>query len=129
MMIKRIKETCLYVDNLDRTQAFYQEKLGLKLINRSGNRHVFFRAGESVLLCFNPEETKNDQELPPHAGYGTLHLAFEVSVDEYNDWKQKVESANIEVLQETSWRNDLKSFYFHDPDGHLLEIVMEGIWG
>ncbi|MFN6946637.1 MAG: VOC family protein [Cytophagaceae bacterium] len=128
-MIKQIKETCLYVKDLDRTQEFYEEILGLPLINRSGDRHVFFHAGSSVLLCFNPELTKIDQELPPHFAYGKMHLAFEVSSDDYAAWKKKLEAANIEITMETDWKNNLKSFYFEDPDGHVLEIVMEGIWG
>lgn len=64
MNIKRIKETCLYVTDLDATTAFYAGKLGLPLLSKVPGRHVFFRAGETVLLCFIAGATQ--QELTYH---------------------------------------------------------------
>lgn len=128
-MIRQIKETCLYVKDLDRSKAFYADKLGLPVISKVEHRHIFFRAGTSVLLCFIPEATQNDTSLPPHYGHGHLHLAFEVPLAEYESWKEKVEKAEISILQEHNWGKGLKSFYFNDPDGNLLEIVPEGLWG
>ncbi len=129
MTIRQIKETCLYVEDLDRTQQFYQQQLGLPIIGRVEGRHIFFRAGTSVLLCFIAEKTKEDPELPPHFGYGTMHMAFEVSPDEYPSWHEKVRQAGISIIHEHEWKGGFRSFYFLDPDGHVLEIVPEGIWG
>ena len=128
MKILRIKETCLYVADLDRTQEFYADKLGLELYSHVKGRHVFFRAGESMLLCFNPEVTKYDQKLPPHYAEGKMHLAFECSPEEYAGWKEKVRHAGIAITHEQQWGNGKSSFYFEDPDGHVLEIVEETIW-
>lgn len=127
-MIQRIKETCLYVSDLNRTREFYEGKLGLECFSLVPGRHIFFRAGESVLLCFNPEVTKDDQKLPPHWGQGKLHLAFEVGKEEYGQWKEKVSAAGIEIVHEQPWGETHLSFYFEDPDGHVLEIIMEGLW-
>jgi catechol 2,3-dioxygenase-like lactoylglutathione lyase family enzyme len=128
MKFKQIKETCLYVADLERTQNFYEEKLGLKMIGKVENRHVFFRAGTSVLLCFISEATSKDTELPTHSGTGSSHLAFEVPLEEYEKSKELILSKKIEIIQEKTWRHGLKSFYFRDPDNHLLEIVVEGMW-
>lgn len=128
MKICKIKETCIYIKNLDQTQTFYQQVLGLPLIAKKPGRHVFFRAGMSVLLCFLPEASKQESELPPHYATGPAHLAFEVTVEEYEEWKSKVSSAGIVIIHEQVWREKFLSFYFHDPDGHLLEIVQEGMW-
>ncbi len=89
MTIRQIKETCLYVTDLDRTEHFYCQQLGLPLISRVEGRHIFFRAGTSVLLCFIAEKTREDKELPPHYGTGQLHIAFEVTPEEYTSWKEK----------------------------------------
>jgi catechol 2,3-dioxygenase-like lactoylglutathione lyase family enzyme len=129
MSIRQIKETCLYVTDLERTTRFYHEGLGLPVIGRVEGRHVFFRAGTSVLLCFIASTTKVDQHLPPHYGSGHLHMAFEVSPADYETWKEKVQRAGIAVIHEHQWRSAVRSFYFHDPDGHVLEIVPEGMWG
>lgn len=128
MEIKKIKETCLYVSDLLKTCEFYHHKLGLPLINLTEDRHVFFRAGSSVLLCFIAEVTKHETTLPPHYGSGHLHIAFEVAPDEYDAWKEKIERLEIPIIHEQSWSRNLKSFYFKDPDEHLLEIVQTGMW-
>ena len=129
MEIKKIKETCLYVTELERTRQFYQGKLGLNVIGEVKGRHIFFRAGASVLLCFVPEVSKKKGKLPPHFGSGQLHLAFEVTREEYEGWKEKIQRSGIPIEQEYDWGRGFKSFYFRDPDQHLLEVVMEGMWG
>ncbi|MHC2991188.1 glyoxalase [Pontibacter sp. HJ8] len=128
MEIKKIKETCLYVTDLERTRSFYEKKLGLNVIGEVKGRHVFFRTGTSVLLCFIAEVSAKAGTLPPHYGTGHLHLAFEVAPEEYESWKEKVRNSGIPVEQEYDWGKGFFSFYFRDPDQHLLEIVMEGMW-
>ena len=128
MNIARIKETCLYVSNLEATKEFYSDKLGLPLISLVKGRHVFFRAGESVLLCFIAEATEKEAVLPPHGARGSIHFAFEVQQHEYNTCLQKIKEKGITILHEHVWRNALHSFYFHDPDEHLVEIIEEGLW-
>ena len=128
MGILRIKETCLYVSDLRRTIDFYSGKLGLENFSLVKGRHAFFRAGESVLLCFIPEVTREDQRLPPHFGHGKLHLAFEVPREEYSIWKSRIQDAGISIVHEETWPTGLLSFYFEDPDGHVLEIIEEGLW-
>ncbi|MEK6476989.1 VOC family protein [Catalinimonas sp. 4WD22] len=128
MEILQIKENCLYVSDLLRTRHFYKEVIGLELISFVEGRHVFFRAGRSVLLCFLPEVTKQEETLPPHFAYGQQHLAFEVSQSEYEEWKKKLTDQNIKIVHEQHWKENLYSFYFYDPDQHVLEIIPPGIW-
>ena len=128
MDIRKIKETCLYITSLEASKAFYNGKLGLGVIGEVKDRHVFFRAGASVLLCFISEASKQSTTLPPHFGAGQLHLAFEVEKTQYEPWKEKVQLAGIPIEQEFDWGGGFRSFYFRDPDQHLLEVVMEGMW-
>lgn len=53
-----IKETCLYVADTERTRTFYADRLGLECFNHKPGLLVFFRAGSSVLLCFNADRTR-----------------------------------------------------------------------
>ncbi len=128
MKFSQIKENCLYVQNLDVSEKFYTKVLGFEMIAKEENRHVFFRVGKSVLLCFVAEVTKNDQVLPPHAGYGTSHLAFEINAHDYEQTKMEIKEKQIDIIHEHSWREGISSFYFRDPDGHLLEVVPAGMW-
>ena len=118
----------MYIHDLDKTESFYHGVLDLPVIGKKAERHIFFRAGRSVLLCFLPDATRKETELPPHFAEGPAHLAFEVTAKEYEEWKTKIGSAGVEILHEQIWKNRFYSFYFHDPDGHLLEIVEEGMW-
>ena len=128
MQFKQIKETCLYVKDLNATEEFYAGKLGLECFAKTPDRHAFFRLGTSVLLCFNPEITKNETRFPAHFAEGKQHIAFEVSQIEYDKRKEEIQSAGITITHEHDWPNGFKSFYFDDPDGHVLEIVPEGMW-
>ena len=128
MNILSIKETCIYVKDLDRTRNFYVNALGLPLISIVKDRHVFFKAGSSVLLCFIVDETKKGSELPPHGAQGTMHFAFEVTKTDYDAALEQIKEAGIEILHEHQWKKQLRSFYFHDPDMHLVEIIEQGLW-
>ena len=128
MNILSIKETCIYVKDLERTKDFYTNKLGLPLISLAKNRHVFFKAGNSVLLCFIAPETEKEKELPPHGAYGVIHFAFEVSEEEYQMALLQIKNSGIDILHEHLWKNKIRSFYFHDPDGNLVEIIEQGLW-
>ncbi len=128
LKINKIKETCLYVRSLSQSKDFYNGLLQFPVIGEVEERHVFFRAGGSVLLCFIAEAAAQSVKLPPHHGSGHLHLAFEVSKERYATTKAQIEQAGINIEQEFDWGKGFLSFYFRDPDNHLLEVVMEGMW-
>ena len=128
MKINCIKETCIYVTDLEATRQFYQDTLGLPLISMVNDRHVFFRAGTSVLLCFLALATMHEKELPPHGAQGLFHVAFEVDKSEYTNTMDFIQAKNIHVVHQHTWPNGSLSFYFHDPDKNVLEIVEKGMW-
>jgi catechol 2,3-dioxygenase-like lactoylglutathione lyase family enzyme len=129
MNFLRIKETCLYVRDLERCRAFYKDVLGLEEISFVQDKHLFFRAGDSVLLLFNPEDSRNKVSPPPHFGSGNQHFAFEVAEAEYDITKQQIIDKQIPIIDEVQWKSGKKSFYFRDPENNVLEILPEnGIW-
>ncbi len=128
MKFTKIKETCLYVADLESTRQFYQDKLRLQLISLVKGRHVFFSAGASVLLCFITEQTEKETLLPPHGAHGKIHFALEVEIADYQSALKEVKDAGIKILHEHEWKRGLHSFYFHDPDKHVVEIIQDGVW-
>lgn len=128
MNFTQIKETCLYISDLDRAEEFYQGLLEFPLISKIQGRHIFFRCGTSVLLCFLPEVTKNESGLPPHFAEGKQHIAFEVEKINYENTKKELVRRGVRITHTQTWKEGLESFYFEDPFGHVLEIVPMGIW-
>jgi len=125
----KIKETCLYVTDLERIRKFYHDDLGLPIIHDEPGKHIFFRLGSSVLLCFNPEDSKTKTTPPAHFGGGKQHVAFEVKTSDYQKAKQEIKAKGIKVTDEIVWKSGRESFYFEDPAGNILEIVPdEGVW-
>jgi catechol 2,3-dioxygenase-like lactoylglutathione lyase family enzyme len=68
MKFNRIVETCIYTSNLEEMKRFYINYLGLDLVSEEKGRHVFLKAGKSMLLIFNPENTLNNSNsiFPKH---------------------------------------------------------------
>jgi len=128
MNIRQVKETCIYTTDLLAARKFYHDVLGLPVIGEAEGRHIFFRAGSSVLLCFNPDDSRLKQSPPAHFSEGRYHFAFEVAPDEYETHKQEMIQKGITVIDTLIWKNGQESFYFNDPIGNVVEIVPEGIW-
>jgi catechol 2,3-dioxygenase-like lactoylglutathione lyase family enzyme len=129
MNLRKIKETCLYVNNLVEAKRFYHEILELPLISYIPGKHLFLRVGESVLLLFNPEDSKLKLSPPAHFGGGEQHFAFEINDEEYETAKQEIKSKGIKIIDEVLWQSGKKSFYFKDPAGNVLEIIpASGMW-
>lgn len=126
--LSKIVETCLYVSDLEQTRDFYNGLLGLELITLKKGRHVFFRVGSDVLLCFLPEVTKHEAELGTHYAHGQQHFAFECPAGELDAWKAFLTENGVNIDREITWRPGCRSIYFRDPDQHSVEIVMPGLW-
>lgn len=129
MNILHIKESSLYVKDLQQTEDFYSGKLGLKVLGKVEGHHVFFKAGSSVLLCFIASSTNSGyMRIPPHGASGQIHFAFEVNSEDYEPAKEEISQKGILIIHEQEWKKNARSFYFRDPDGHLVEVAQKGIW-
>ncbi len=126
--IRGIKETCLYLHDLELAREFYGTKLGFEEISFVPDRHVFFRVGTSVLLCFNPDDSRLKKSPPAHFAEGDQHMAFEVDPEDYSSARENIRAKEIEIIDNVTWKNGQESFYFRDPEGNVLEIVPHGVW-
>jgi catechol 2,3-dioxygenase-like lactoylglutathione lyase family enzyme len=79
--IQHLVEAALYVDDLDRAEAFYRNVLCLELIGKEPGRHVFFRAGEGVLLIFDPDATSKPGAHTRHGAKGPGHAALGIPAE------------------------------------------------
>lgn len=126
--IERVVETCLYVEDIETASAWYERVLGLEAFASDPPRHAFLEAGDSLLLLFDPDETRSeepDDQAPAHGAKGAQHVAF--GVEDLDPWREHLAQEGVEITREASW-GEGRSLYFEDPAGNVLELVTRGTW-
>ena len=127
LAVKKVVETGVYVTDLDAARDFYTKIVGLQLFSEEKNRHVFLKAGKSMLLLFRAATTLKEQRLPPHGATGVQHFAFEVEAKDYDDWKARLAENGVAVEKEVDWGR-ARSVYFRDPSNNVVELITRGNW-
>ena len=131
--IDGILEVVLYAPDLDAAEAFYGGVLELERIARQGDRHIFFRCGQTVLLIFSPEETAKPAPsdalpVPSHGARGAGHLCFRVSGDALDRMVARLTAAAIAIEADFRWPGGARSIYFRDPADNSLECAEPKLW-
>jgi catechol-2,3-dioxygenase len=74
---------------------FYINILGLEFVSEEKDRHVFVKAGQSMLLIFNPNKTlasdASNTQLPTHGAFAPpsiIHFALKVEKQNYDNAKR-----------------------------------------
>jgi catechol-2,3-dioxygenase len=124
--LSRILETVLYYkagqdQDLD---EFYGRLLGLQRVGRG----LHFRVGDGLLLMFDAQESSRQASPPAHGATGAVHTCFVAPEPDYSAWKTYLSEREIPLLEEITWDDGLRSFYFPDPAGNVLEIAEGDMW-
>jgi len=132
MKFTKIVETCIYSSELKEMKDFYMNKLGLDFVSEENGRHVFLKAGKSMLLIFNPESTLNDSIsiFPIHGAItppSIVHFALEINTADYEKWKDLLSKKQINIEKELKIGNS-RSVYLRDPSGNVVELITENVW-
>ena len=129
--IKGLGEVSIRVKNLDRMDRFYEEVVGLDVLRRDES-FVFFKIAEGygghsqILALFDATnrgflESKSPDLNPDET---TLHhIALNISLEDYETEKERLQGLGLKVqATEHEWLH-VRSLYFSDPEGNLLEFV------
>ena len=101
--INQIMEMSIYVSDLGRAEVFYKNLFDLQPFGRNGGRHVFFKIGETMLLLFDPAESRKGGSVPGHGAEGEGHVGFRIDHADLDFWRERLESLQIEIEQEYDW--------------------------
>jgi catechol 2,3-dioxygenase-like lactoylglutathione lyase family enzyme len=126
-MINGLFETHINVRNLERSEAFYRDVLGLTPALREDERRVSFfwmgPRGESMLGLWEKPTSEIVQQ----------HFAFRSTVDDILnrsvDWLRERGLTCRNFLNDGTERPMVFGWmpaiaiYFDDPDGHVLELI------
>jgi catechol 2,3-dioxygenase-like lactoylglutathione lyase family enzyme len=128
-----IAETSLYVEDVDRSVAFYTTLFGWEILRRDSRFCALRIADEEVLLLFGRGSSLTPTKLeggmiPAHDGSGSLHVCFGISADDVTDWKRQLTEQGIAIESTVEWPGGATSLYFRDTDDHLVELATPGLW-
>jgi glyoxylase I family protein len=135
MNIKRLHHVAYRCNDAKETVEFYQKHLQMDFVLAIAEdlvpstkapdpyMHIFLDAGMGNVLAFfvlpNSPQMDRDRNTPEWV----QHIAMELeTMDELLAAKASLEEAGIEVLGPTD-HAIFKSIYFHDPNGHRLELA------
>jgi catechol 2,3-dioxygenase-like lactoylglutathione lyase family enzyme len=131
--VLRILETSLYVEDLDRSVAFYEKILGFPVILKDARMCALGVPGRQVLLLFrlggsNKPSVTPFGTIPAHDGRGIQHVCFSVDRSALPRWRAHLETCDVPVESWIEWPNGGISIYFRDPDQHSIEVATAGLW-
>jgi catechol 2,3-dioxygenase-like lactoylglutathione lyase family enzyme len=129
--IKALGEVSLRVKDLDAMHRFYTEVLGLDVLRREES-YVFYKIAEGYgghtqnLALFDAAERAFlvDKSLQLNSQESTLHhIALNIDLADYQAEKQRLEGLGLKVQAVDHPWVHVRSLYFSDPEGNLLELV------
>ena len=133
MRLRRMHHITAIGSDAGQTEHFFTGILGMRLVKRTVNfddpssPHCYFGVGDgapgTIITYFAyPQGTMR----PVRMGAGlTHHFALSVSnEDALADWRDLLNASGVPTT-EIRDRAYFRSIYFHDPDGHIIEIATD----
>lgn len=134
MRIKGLHHNAYRCRDSEETRRFYEDFLGLPLVNafeitttKTGRSahvlHSFYQMGDGSCLAFFevPGEDGRDFEFKPQHDFD-LHIALEIPHEDLEPWLAKGRAAGLEC-RGISDHGMIDSIYFRDPNGYVIELT------
>ena len=125
MKVRAIDHVVLTVRDVERTLSFYQRALGMTAIEfGEGRRALTF--GEQKLNLHQAGREFDPRAAHPTPGAVDLCLLTDTPVDEVIAHLSRA-GVPVELgpVAKVGARHPLRSIYFRDPDGNLIEVANE----
>lgn len=130
-MLKGINHTCIAVNDMDRSVAFYRDVVGCKVGPEMDYKTVVCipldAGGNTLELMKVLKIGDKNLQVPLKPGQeGNVHICFQV--DKVEPHAQKVRDSGVEITAEVHQMTVgggtvINNFYFRDPDGHALQFL------
>ena len=113
LKVSGIDHVVFHVKDLARARKFYVDFLGME-VDHERSWQCFLKCGSQGVALFEVGD-----EI--HGGSEVNHMALRLAAGDYERVKGVLESAGIKVFGRSG---DPHCIYFHDPDGHQLQLLM-----
>ncbi len=117
-----LNHTAVYVTNLSRSTAFYQEVVGLDTIPEPfhDGKHTWFNVGGSQLHLIEGAAERSPLSKNSHLCFSVASIPQMIAVlykrgIHFEDWRGAKSGVTTRV-------DGVKQIYFQDPDGYWIEV-------
>jgi len=120
--LERLDHVALTVSDVDSSVEWYRDVLGLEHVHEEewGRNPAFLTTGSTGLALFPAQGSDPPPKGHPD-GLAMWHVAFRADRGNFDGARRELESRDIRYS--FSDHGLAHSIYFHDPDGHLVEIT------
>ncbi len=125
--IRGLAEIVIWVQDMERSLAFYRDRLGLTVISPPHLPATFLRVGaagagvpQQIVLVPRPPGSAGSGR---NAGRVPHHTGLDVAPEQYDAERERLAAAGLEVRGGAHPFLPVEAFYIDDPDGNEVELV------
>jgi catechol 2,3-dioxygenase-like lactoylglutathione lyase family enzyme len=130
LRLERMGHLSLRVSDLDASEKFYIEILGMRPVWRSEGEIAFLECGNDDLALIQiPKEEVQAFRQRAQSSQSLHHFGFRIRSKDRVDQLAKEMKARGVVIDDgpRDHRDGSRSFYFRDPDGNHVQILWDPI--
>lgn len=115
MKTELLKETSLYVTDLEGAERFYEDVIGLRVARRVEAQQSAFHYGDTTLILFQAAAAGVESTEPGQVTFG-------ISRGEVAPWRHRLQEQGVPIVEEATWPNGMQSIIFCDPAGNKIHL-------
>ncbi len=126
--ITGLAEIVLWVQDMQKSLAFYRDLLGFEVISPANLPGVFLRVGppregvpHQIVLVPRPADAPPLDAASPKRGLN--HIALEVPAAALQSERERIERSGVPTRSGSHPFLPVEAFYIDDPDGNEVEVV------
>ena len=126
--ILSISELALWVTDLERSLAFYRDRMGFQVVDIDPERNAFLRSGDFLLVLFVPADPGTDLARDYLARTGGprgafYHAAFRLDPARLDGYATELRERGVEIRGPVHFATGRRSYFVEDPDEHYFELT------
>ena len=125
MKIRALDHVVLTVRDIERTLSFYERALGMRSVTFGDGRRALAFGEQKLNLHQAGREFEPKAKVPTPGSVDLCLLTDDPLDDVIEHLRRSGVAIELGPVAKTGARRPLRSIYFRDPDGNLIEIANE----